>query len=90
MLVFLMLVFLMLVFSRRGRNAASADKYGEGGTATAADLQIACSLGPPTVPDTSFSPPTNSVSVGTMSAFWPYQQKFALPTKTKNPCGSAI
>jgi len=49
-----MLVFLMLVFFSRGWNAVSADKYGEGGTATAADLQIACSLGPPTVSDTSF------------------------------------
>jgi hypothetical protein len=90
MLAFLMLAFLMLAFLSRGRNAASADEYGEGGTATAADLRRECSLGPPTVPDTSFSPPTNSVSVGTMSSFWPYQQKLVLPTKTKNPCGSAI
>src|SRR5271169_3624877 len=52
----------MLVFLNPGRNAASPKKYQEGGTAKAADLQTVCSVGPPTVSDTSF--PTDQFSVG--------------------------
>jgi hypothetical protein len=52
----------MLVFLNPGRNAASPKKYREGGTAKAADLQTVCSVGPPTVSDTSF--PTDQFSVG--------------------------
>jgi hypothetical protein len=37
------------------------------------------------VSDTSFSPPTNSVSAATMSSFWPYQQNLALPTEREKP-----
>jgi hypothetical protein len=51
----------------------------------AADQQIPCSAGPPTVSDTTFSPPTNSLSPATMSSFWPYQQKLALPTGREKP-----
>jgi hypothetical protein len=51
----------------------------------AADQQIPCSAGPPTVSDTTFSPPTNSLSPATMSSFWPYQQKLALPTEREKP-----
>ena len=52
----------MLVFLNLDRNAASPKKYREGGTAKAADLQTVCSVGPPTVSDTSF--PTDQFSVG--------------------------
>ena len=57
----------------------------------AADLQIACSVGPPTVSDTSFSP-TDEFSVG-----GDYVLILTLPTKIgltngkeKNLCGLAI
>ena len=73
----------LLVLLIRGRNAVSAAKFHEGGTATAADLLIACSLGPPTVSDTSI--PTDQFSVG-----GDYVLILTLPAERENRRNSAV